>query len=151
MRVHKLSSAQFFRQQPDAGRLLLQFGKGLGSEHPGLVNGKLPVDGKVFLTPPNALRLEWQSLGNGGWEAQVDVMRFRNRGIRFHGDMLFLWCFSPEGIPAAALPWNQADARSCGVRLDVGPLNVGRLMPFEVVQFILRLVLYFRLDVAEEF
>jgi len=69
-----------------------------------LVNGKLPVDGKTFLTPPNGLRLEWQSEENGGWQAQVDVMRFRNREIQFHGDSLFLWCFSPQGIPAAALP-----------------------------------------------
>ena len=69
-----------------------------------LVNGKLPVEGKIFLTPPNALRLEWQSEESGGWEAHVDVMRFRNRETRFQGDRLFLWCLSPEGIPAAALP-----------------------------------------------
>lgn len=69
-----------------------------------LINGKLPVDGKIFLTPPNALRLEWKSQENGGWEAQVDVMRFRNREFRFQGDTLFLWCFSSEGIRAAALP-----------------------------------------------
>jgi len=69
-----------------------------------LVNGKIPVDGKTFLTPPNALRLEWQSASDGGWEAQVDVMRFRNREIRFAGDTLYFWCFSPEGISGEALP-----------------------------------------------
>jgi exo beta-1,2-glucooligosaccharide sophorohydrolase (non-reducing end) len=69
-----------------------------------LVNGRLPVDGKTFFTPPNALRLEWQAQPGGGWEAQVEVMRFRNREITFRGDTLYFWCDSPEGIPGAALP-----------------------------------------------
>lgn len=69
-----------------------------------LVNGKLPVEGKTFFTPPNALRLEWKSAAEGGWEAQVDVMRFRNREIYFRGDTLIFWCFSPEGIAASELP-----------------------------------------------
>jgi hypothetical protein len=69
-----------------------------------LVNGKVPVEGKTFLTPPNALRLEWESAENGGWEARVDVMRFRNREIRFRGGTLYFWCFSPRSLPASALP-----------------------------------------------
>ncbi len=69
-----------------------------------LVNGKVPVEGKTFLTPPNALRLEWQSMENGGWEAQVDVMRFRNREIRFHGGTLYFWCLSAQSVSASALP-----------------------------------------------
>ena len=44
-----------------------------------IINGKLPVETKVFKTPPNALRLEWTSVENGGWDARIDVMRFRNR------------------------------------------------------------------------
>ena len=53
-----------------------------------LVNGKVPVEGKIFVTPPNALRLQWTSAQNGGWEAQVDVVRFRNREIQFRGNAL---------------------------------------------------------------
>src|SRR5215470_17787969 len=88
-----------------------------------LVNGKLPVETKTFLTPPNALRLEWKSAADGGWEAQVDVMRFRNREISFRGDALFFSCFSPEGMAAAALPAIRV--------LDAGrnfsaPLRLGR-------------------------
>src|SRR5258708_1619286 len=30
-----------------------------------LGNGELPVESKIFLTPPNALRLEWQSQTGG--------------------------------------------------------------------------------------
>jgi hypothetical protein len=69
-----------------------------------LVNGKLPVEGKTFLTPPNALRLDWQSAEHGGWEARVDVMRFRNREVRFRGGALYFWCFSPQSVSASALP-----------------------------------------------
>ena len=69
-----------------------------------LLNGKLPADRKIFFTPPNALRLEWQSEQGGGWEAQIDVMRFRNREISFSGDTLYFWCYSPEGLAASALP-----------------------------------------------
>jgi hypothetical protein len=69
-----------------------------------LENGKLPVENKIFFTPPNALRLEWQSASNGGWEAKIDVVKFRNRKIKFEGDSLYFWCFSPQGMPAADLP-----------------------------------------------
>ena len=40
---------------------------------------RLPVETKTFLTPPNALRIQWQSQAGGGWEAEVRVMNFRNR------------------------------------------------------------------------
>ena len=69
-----------------------------------LVNGKIPVDGTTSLTPPNALRLEWQSAENGGWEARVDVKRFRNREIQFRGNTLYFWCFSADSMPVSALP-----------------------------------------------
>ncbi|HMD74306.1 MAG TPA: hypothetical protein VKG05_10635, partial [Steroidobacteraceae bacterium] len=29
---------------------------------------RLPVESKIFRSPPNALRIEWQSLPNGGWD-----------------------------------------------------------------------------------
>jgi hypothetical protein len=69
-----------------------------------LTNGKIPIDTKFSYTPPNALHLEWKSAETGGWDARIDVVRFRNREINFAGSHLYLWCFSPEGIPAAALP-----------------------------------------------
>ena len=69
-----------------------------------LTHNKLPVDSKIFFTPPNALRLQWQSQPDGGWEAEVEVIPFRNREIRFDGDFLYFWCFAPEGMAASALP-----------------------------------------------
>jgi hypothetical protein len=69
-----------------------------------LTDGKLPVDTKFSYTPPNALHLEWKSVDGGGWNARVDVMRFRNREINFLGTHLSFWCFSPQGLAAAAMP-----------------------------------------------
>ena len=69
-----------------------------------LVNGKLPVSRDLFYTPPNALRLKWRSLPDGGWEAGISAINFKNREIDFQGDSLYFWCFSPEGIAASDLP-----------------------------------------------
>jgi len=67
-------------------------------------NSRLPVDTKTFLTPPNALRLQWQSEPGGGWEAEIRVMNFRNRFPEFVGRNLYFWCFAPQAIAAADLP-----------------------------------------------
>ena len=65
---------------------------------------RLPVETKTFLTPPNALRIEWQSQAGGGWEAEVRVVNFRYRFPEVLGSNLYFWCFSQEPIPAADLP-----------------------------------------------
>ena len=44
-----------------------------GSSFLELKEKRLPVETKTFLTPPNALRLQWQSQAGGGWEAEVRV------------------------------------------------------------------------------
>jgi hypothetical protein len=67
-------------------------------------NYKLPVETKTFLTPPNALRIEWQSRSGGGWQAEVQVVNFRNRYPEFQGTDLYFWCFAPQAIAAADLP-----------------------------------------------
>jgi hypothetical protein len=69
-----------------------------------LVHGHLPVNTNVFITPPNALELSWQSAVNGGWDAEIRVVNFRNRRIQFQGDTLYFWCYSEQGIAAADLP-----------------------------------------------
>ena len=67
-------------------------------------HGKLPVETTTFRTPPNALRLHWKSVPQGGWQATVLVERWRNRNPIFTGDSLFFWCYSETGIAAADLP-----------------------------------------------
>ena len=69
-----------------------------------LVNGKLPVSRDLFYTPPNALRLKWRSQADGGWEAGINAINFRNREIDFQGDSFYVWCLSPGGISANDLP-----------------------------------------------
>ncbi|MGA8763765.1 MAG: hypothetical protein WB562_12940, partial [Candidatus Sulfotelmatobacter sp.] len=67
-------------------------------------NRRLPVETKTFLTPPNAIRLQWESQSGGGWEAEVRVVNFRNRLPEFSGHNLYLWCFAPQAISATDLP-----------------------------------------------
>jgi exo beta-1,2-glucooligosaccharide sophorohydrolase (non-reducing end) len=69
-----------------------------------LVRQKIPVETKTFLTPPNALRLQWQSQQGGGWEAEIHLDFFRDRYPEMHGQNLYFWCFSPERIAAEDLP-----------------------------------------------
>lgn len=68
------------------------------------IDSRLPVDTKTFLTPPNALRLKWQSQPQGGWEAEVRIVKFRNRFPEFFGHNLYFWCFAPQAISAGDLP-----------------------------------------------
>jgi len=69
-----------------------------------LIDGKLPVETSNSLTGPNALRLEWTSMGTGGWTAEIRAQEWRNREIYFPGATLYLWCFAPSTIAPANLP-----------------------------------------------
>ena len=80
----------------------------LGSSNGGsfleLEGDRIPVETKFFLTPPNALRLQWQSRPGGGWEAEIHLDFYRNRFPEMHGQNLFFWCFSSDGIASDDLP-----------------------------------------------
>jgi exo beta-1,2-glucooligosaccharide sophorohydrolase (non-reducing end) len=65
---------------------------------------KIPVETQYVYSPPTALRLSWTSMPEGGWTAQIDVVKFRGRGMRFEGTNLYFWCYAPDGLPASALP-----------------------------------------------
>lgn len=67
-------------------------------------NGRLPVETGTFLTPPNAIRLQWQSAPEGGWLAEIETIEFRNRLPELSGRNLNFWVFSPQAIAAADLP-----------------------------------------------
>ncbi len=74
-----------------------------------LLSGALPVEKKNFFTAPNALRLQWRSVAGGSWQTEIRVVSMRNRPTDFHGDTLYMWCYSPEEIPAADLPFIQLE------------------------------------------
>src|SRR6478735_5219903 len=67
-------------------------------------NSRLPVDSLHFLSPPNALRIHWQSMPGGGWDAEVHLDNFRNRSPGLSGRTLYFWIYSPTAISAADLP-----------------------------------------------
>jgi exo beta-1,2-glucooligosaccharide sophorohydrolase (non-reducing end) len=65
---------------------------------------RLPVDTRIFLTPPNAIRLQWQSAPEGGWVAKIMTADLRNRVPGFSGHNLYFWIYAPQAIVAADLP-----------------------------------------------
>ncbi len=64
-----------------------------------LQGARLPVDTEHFHSPPNALRLQWTSDPNGGWQAEISLYKFRNRNPTFIGDQLVFWCYTPDAEP----------------------------------------------------
>ena len=69
-----------------------------------LADGKLPIETAQYISGPNALKLQWASMPNGGWDAEIDLYAWRNRIIDFPGDSLFLWLYAKDGVRAADLP-----------------------------------------------
>jgi hypothetical protein len=94
----------FFDNGPPTGSYFYSSGKAVAPSTLEIVDNRLPLDSATFFTPPNALRITWQSNAGGSWAAVVEVPNFRNRDITFAGDTLSLWLYSPEAIAAAALP-----------------------------------------------
>ena len=82
------------------------YSKGLanGSSFLELKDQRLPVETRTFLTPPNALRLQWESQAGGGWEGEIHIIGFRNRRPELSGKNLYFWCFSEKAIAADDLP-----------------------------------------------
>jgi hypothetical protein len=75
-----------------------------GSKIEAAKEGRLPVETKNFVSPPNALRLSWQSNPAGGWEAEVRLMSFRYRYPQLDGKNLYFWAFAPQAITSDDLP-----------------------------------------------
>jgi hypothetical protein len=92
-----------------------------GSSFLELKDNRLPVETKTFLTPPNALRLRWQSQPGGGWEGEVRVDSFRNRFPEFKGHNLYFWCFAQEAIAADDLPMILLSSTSEGLQVAEFP------------------------------
>lgn len=83
------------------------------------VNERLPVETKIFHSPPNALRLQWQSNPNGGWSAQIQRPGVRNLAPQYLGDTLMFWCHAEQPIRASDLPLIQITDASHGFSVPV--------------------------------
>jgi hypothetical protein len=92
-----------------------------GSSFLELKDRRLPVETRTFLTPPNALRLQWQSQPDGGWEAEVRVQGYRNRFPEFEGHNLYFWCYTAEPIAADDLPLMVLSNRGEGLQVAEFP------------------------------
>ncbi len=68
------------------------------------LDNRLPVETAHFKSPPNALRLSWQSRADGGWDASIHLLDFRNRYPELSGNTLILWVYAPKKIAASDLP-----------------------------------------------
>jgi exo beta-1,2-glucooligosaccharide sophorohydrolase (non-reducing end) len=98
------SQQVFFENSLSPGSYFYSSGTMSGRSSLKLVDGKLPVETTEFISGPNALELHWQSMPDGGWDAQIDLYKWRNRKIRFSGDYLYFWLYAKEAIRAADLP-----------------------------------------------
>jgi len=87
-----------------AGAYFNSRGTANGASYLEVKDRRLPVETGTFLTPPNALRLRWESRPGGGWEAEVRVDGFRNRSLELIGHNLYFWCYAPSVIAAGDLP-----------------------------------------------
>jgi exo beta-1,2-glucooligosaccharide sophorohydrolase (non-reducing end) len=92
-------------------------------------DGKLPVETRWFITPPNALRLQWQSEESGGWEAEVRIVDFRYRFPELSGRNLYFWCYSPQGIAADDLPRIMLSTTRAGLQVAEFPGSFSEPLP----------------------
>ncbi len=88
-----------------------------------LMNGKLPIETSTFVSAPNALELDWKSMPNGGWSAELRLYEWRNRTVDFPGTDLWIWVCAPQGMQAKALP--RLALRDVG-RNFTEPLDMGK-------------------------
>ena len=68
------------------------------------IDHKLPVVSSHFFSPPNCLKLSWNSKEGGDWLAEVWFERWRGRKFFFSGDTLSFWCYSEQSISTDLLP-----------------------------------------------
>ncbi len=92
-----------------------------------LVDDKLPVETREFISGPNALELSWKSMPEGGWDAEIDLYKWRNRDIDFPGKYLYFWFYAKDDIRATDLPkiaLRDTDGNFTG-QLDIGSFAAG--------------------------
>ena len=68
-----------------------------------LAGGKVPVDAGPCVSPPNCLRLSWQSRRGGDWRVTLGLRKHWG-GLDYAGDTLSFWAYAEQEIPADASP-----------------------------------------------
>ncbi len=98
------SQQVFFDNSLSPGNYFYSSGRASAPSKLLLVKGRIPVETSTFISGPNALELQWLSAANGGWSAELNLYQWRNRTLLFPGANLWIWMYSPKGIPASDLP-----------------------------------------------
>ena len=86
-------------------------------------DNRLPVETAIFRTPPNALRVQWQSAPDGGWTAQISALKFRDRLPGFSGRIFYFSIFAPQPISAADMPRLSLSTSSEGLQVAEFPAS----------------------------
>jgi len=68
-----------------------------------LIDSKIPTDETHYVSPPNSLRLKWQSQTGGDWFVSLKV-KARYGTADFSGTSLFFWCYSETDLSADESP-----------------------------------------------
>src|SRR2546425_12422293 len=66
-----------------------------------LGDGKVPTDETHYVSPPNPLRLQWQSQTGGDWLIGLKV-KARHGAADFSGGSPFFWCDSETDLTPSA-------------------------------------------------
>ena len=88
-----------------------------------LIDDKLPVETSTFVSAPNALELQWDSMPGGGWSVEIHLYEWRNRTPEFPGNYLWIWFFAPDGVSARNLPRMALRDKEGGF---TEPIDIGR-------------------------
>lgn len=78
----------------------------------------LPVDSNIHHSPPNALRIAWESRPGGNWDAWIQLVDFPNRYPELTGHSLYFWLYAPQAIAATDLPGVILSDTRSGLQVD---------------------------------
>jgi hypothetical protein len=101
---HHYSQEVFFEISTTPDSYFYSIGKTSAPSTLRLIDGKLSVETAQYVSGPNALELTWRSVTDGGWDAELNLYRWRNRDVNWNGEDLYLWLWIAQGISAAELP-----------------------------------------------
>ena len=68
-----------------------------------LTGGKIPVDTAPCVSPPNCLRLAWQSRRGGDWRVTLGLRKHWG-GLDYAGDSLSFWVYAEQELTLEASP-----------------------------------------------
>ena len=106
-----------------------------------LTGGKIPVDTAPCVSPPNCLRLAWQSRRGGDWRVTLGLRKHWG-GLDYAGDSLSFWVYAEQELTRRGLaaglrhgstrrrqphdppPWRSAVAPAWNVDAHSPPLPI---------------------------